>query len=67
MVSVEGMPLPPFVKVDIFEAAAIAAYEPEFQQIYDGRLRNHLEKVVTHQPTLDAMMSAYRGSKKKLP
>lgn len=61
LVIAERMTLNNFEKIEIFETAAIHAYQPDFQRHHEKRLGNHLKKLKIPEQAREAMMSVLRG------
>jgi hypothetical protein len=53
----EGVTLNGFEKIEIFETAAIHAYQPDFQRHHEKRVGNHLKKLEIPEHAREAMMS----------
>lgn len=62
LVIAEGMTLNGFEKIEIFETAAIHAYQPDFQRHHEKRLGNHLKKLKIPEHAREAMMSILKQS-----
>jgi len=60
LVSAEGMVLNGFEKTEIFETAAIHAYQPGFQRHLEKRLGNHWRKLKIPEHAREAMMSVLK-------
>lgn len=60
LVSAEGITLNDFEKIEIFETAAIHAYQPDLQRHLDRRLGNRLKKLKIPEHAREAMMSVLK-------
>jgi len=62
LVSAEGMTLNGFEKIEIFETAAIHAYQPDFQRHHEKRIGTHLKRLKIPEQAREAMMSVLKQS-----
>jgi hypothetical protein len=63
LVVTEELSLNSFEKIEIFETAAIHAYQPEFQRHHDTRMRTHLRKLKIPKAAAEAMLSVFKGNR----
>jgi hypothetical protein len=63
LVTTEGMSLNSFEKIEVFETAAIHAYQPEFQRHHVTRMRTQLRKLKIPEAAAEAMLSVFNGNR----
>jgi hypothetical protein len=60
LVTTDGMTLNSFEKIEVFETAAIHAYQPDFQRHHEKRISNHLRKLKIPEPAREAMLAVLK-------
>lgn len=63
LVVTDELSLNSFEKIEIFETAAIHAYQPEFQRHHVTRMRTQLRKLKIPEAAAEAMLSVFKGNR----